>query len=961
MGYSGVLDSGKKISHSILNPEILENAKRRFGRFFRKKEGKLIMYIDVIKGQELNVYVSESLEDPSNVMFPVFKQALQALAGIVGQAREFERYDQRDGDFCRQERLFRYSSNIIAFSGQRGGGKTSTMLSFSRIMQRIGKERKEWGDYQELQSAWKELQNVLFIVLSPLEPSVLEGQQSILSVVLSRLYAYGERLMQEANQEGCDEGWLEYVQRKLTRDLQNCQSGIRGVKYQRDAAPQDLRDLQDINDGARLRQYFSDLVEDLLQLATHRGQREVYWNRIDRETCYQNTADKEAYLVLQLDDADSQIDHSYQVLEDVRKYLVVPKMVILMSADVSIFRHLVLEKYAEEFPTLGKVEEERQPLWADLRRMGSKYLDKLIPSIQLVTLPLLDQLVVQQGDNLELRYLKSKPVGKNELSQPEYVFPWAKDAGLGLQDFLLTAIYQKTGIIFVSHTAYVNNIVPTTMRGTMHLLYLLSTMEDIPSHPRDGELTPESLKKLVERQLPIAEENVSRFSRYFREDWLNSKVTRLDDLAFLRHLSSSARSVQVQLTVDYLLQRYKESLPDGFEREDVDQLDKSSQILLEEFMGALHLKHRTQEDFNLSFAIHALFTLGNHCAIWQQKRKAIKEREKVIRDKMGAPDDLLVFDYAPERTYLPSTYRVPEAMQSVVADLNEVDVVFSIETEDEYTVYREIESELETERTRGESANVFVNCMMRGSPQYGFEEYNFMNFINVVLCLQKVSQKKGMGNQVPDRAKGEENMGYGTQQYRIYEMQERALNIAANWDVQDHIFKKMRDEFPMQVVDSKGGKIPIGKALEEIYDRIDTQLRELNSGVLKKDLYNLENNSRNRDNIRFNGIGESFRYATCNGAMISDIMRDWMLRLLKLSHNNQEMELIWDVSDEERHEQSDGAQLDSDVNRLESSLTGVSHSTNGSSGTSADSFSEQPTTQENGSSEESSTCNGAPE
>ena len=112
------------------------------------------MYIDVIKGQELNVYISESLENPENMMFPVFKQASQALAGIVRQAREFDMYGQRDGDFCKQERLFRYSSNIIAFSGQRGGGKTSTMLSFSKIMQRIGEERK-WDYDQELQSAWK--------------------------------------------------------------------------------------------------------------------------------------------------------------------------------------------------------------------------------------------------------------------------------------------------------------------------------------------------------------------------------------------------------------------------------------------------------------------------------------------------------------------------------------------------------------------------------------------------------------------------------------------------------------------------------------------------------------------------------------------------------------------------------------------------------------------------------------
>ena len=151
-------------------------------------------------------------------------------------------------------------------------------------------------------------------------------------------------------------------------------------------------------------------------MASHGGQRdqEICY-RGQKEICYRNATDREAYLVLQLDDADSQIDHSYQVLEDVRKYLVVPKMVILMSADVSIFRQLVLEKYAEEFPALGSKEEERQPLWADLRRMGSKYLDKLIPSIQLVTLPLLDQLVVQQGNNLELRYLEIKAGGQKRI------------------------------------------------------------------------------------------------------------------------------------------------------------------------------------------------------------------------------------------------------------------------------------------------------------------------------------------------------------------------------------------------------------------------------------------------------------------------------------------------------------------------------------------------------------------
>ena len=701
--------------------------------------------------------------------------------------------------------------------------------------------------------------------------------------------------MWEANQRGGDAEWLECVQRNLTRDFQNCLSGIRGVKYQRDAAPQDLRDLQDINDGARLRQYFSDLVEHLLQLASHGGQRdqEIYY-RGQKEICYRNATDREAYLVLQLDDADSQIDHSYQVLEDVRKYLVVPKMVILMSADVSIFRQLVLEKYAEEFPALGSKEEERQPLWADLRRMGSKYLDKLIPSIQLVTLPLLDQLVVQQGNNLELRYLKSRPVGKNESRQPEYVFPWSQNAGLGLQDFLLTAIYQKTGIIFVTHTAYANNIIPTTMRGTMHLLYLLSTMESIPSHPRDGELTPESLKKLVERQLPIAEENLSRFSRYFREDWLNAKVTRLDDLAFLRHLSSSARSVQVQLTIDYLLKRYEGSLPENFDAKSMAKLDKSSQILLEEFMAALHLKHRTQEDFSLSFAIHTVFTLGNHRAIWQQKRKAVQEREKAIQNEKATPDELLVFDYAPERTYLPDTYRVPEVIQSIQTDLgiecfvSEINEL--IQNEDKKGHDREPISNEEKERSKLEE--FLARCMLR--PFWREEKttrFNFMNFISVLLQLWEV--RKAVGTKIPAET---DKIGYGhTQQYRIYEMQENALSVAANWDVQDYIFKFIQNRLKDKIKDNvQDNCIFAGKLLGDMYGWIDKELGKINSGMLTKKL-----NSEKLelfDASKLNGIAASFRYTGIKKAVIGDIdVAQCMLSMLKKNRRNQEANLQWEA------------------------------------------------------------------
>lgn len=868
------------------------------------------MYIDVIRGQELNVYISESLKDPENMMFPVFKQAMQALAGVVRQAREFDAGELKESDSAWQEKLFRYSSNIIAFSGQRGGGKTSTMLSFSKIMRQMGTRRscgREWAgdaetgisqeildreDQRELKSAWEELKGASFVVLPPIEPSVLEGQQSILSVVLSRLFEYGEKLVQVNQDENNDEN-LECIQRELTRDFQNCLTGIQSIKYQKDAASWDLLSLQNISDGSILRKHVAALVKHLLKLTPRR--------------------EGDTYLVLQLDDADSQIDHAYQVLEDVRRYLVVPRMIILMSADVNIFRQLVLEKYVAEFPTLRGLEEERKPLWEDLRRMRSKYLDKLIPSIQLVTLPLLDQMVVQQGDHLELRYLERRR--KGEPKPEDYVFPWAQDAGLGLQDFLLTAIYQKTGIIFASHTAYVNNIIPTTMRGIMHLLYLLTTMEDIPRHKRDGKLTPENLRNLIKRQLPIAEGNLSRFTRYFQEDWIHARVTNVDDLTFLRKLSSSARSVQVQLTVDYLLKRYEKSRPKGFDAGAVDGLDKNSLILLEEFMAALHQTHRTQEDFHLAFAIHTLFTLGNHRAIWQQKRKEIRDTEE-------SSSELLVFDYAPARTYLPDTYLAPRTIESFKVGSSEVRLAFGTEYEDVGQVCQKMGIGQDGEEGRTKLERFFVECMLQSSPRNeNHLRFHFMNFVSVLLRQSEV--KEGIGAELP---KGLGGIGYGeTQQYRIYEMQEKALCIAANWDVQDHMFKLMRDRLSIGTLDfsqREAGPTCVEILLGGIYDKIDKELMGLNSHMLVKILTEHKQCAPDDTLVKFNGIGQAFRSVGVKGAMMGGVDGvDRMKKILLLDEDNQNAlpKLEEDIN---KKVQESKAKLNKAAEKLKEALTG---------------------------------------
>ena len=74
--------------------------------------------------------------------------------------------------------------------------------------------------------------------------------------------------------------------------------------------------LERLGDSSRLKKQLAELVEQLLRFCCPKG-------------------GKNAYLVLQIDDTDMNIQHAYSILEDLRRYLVIPRLIIVMAADLN--------------------------------------------------------------------------------------------------------------------------------------------------------------------------------------------------------------------------------------------------------------------------------------------------------------------------------------------------------------------------------------------------------------------------------------------------------------------------------------------------------------------------------------------------------------------------------------------------------------------------------------------------
>lgn len=571
--------------------------------------------LKIRKGEELKVYVSQDLCEETSIMCGIYRQTLRAVAGIVERTQEFHQH-RKPSDRQLDEDLLSFGSNVIAFSAQRGCGKTSTMLSVSWMLEGLNRKTLNDDNHQFLSDKDREaLSSAHFHVLSPISPSVLEEQQNILYVVLARLYDYALDLIRDHD---CGKNSMIYSSRdsasqldRLRTELQSCYDGILGVKQKTDDMPRDILELQEICDGLSLCRRFYYLVK--------------------RITSY--LGNENHYLVLQLDDADSQVQNSFGVLEDVRKYLQIPNLIVLMSADVELIQDLVRQDFEKYFPGRRDDDAFRKRLMRTCR----KYIDKLIPPTHLMNLPQLDASIDQYSDQLHLQYLDAE----NRL-----VFPWSEDHPL--QDMLLLLIYIKTGVIFVKPDSNVHSIIPTTLRGLRQIIKMLSDMEDIPQIQNPAVFsTRNRLAEVLQRQIAIQETNLSQFADYFCNDWIYVKVTIQQDRDFLTMLRDANGELYVPLTIDYLCNRYSLEKPRAV-----------NSVSLDSIMYSLQKQRTSQEDGYLLFSIRTLFTLKHH-------KMALAQKHGAINDFQHNEDLPFAVDYDPYKLHLSRSYLVNDAIRSV--------------------------------------------------------------------------------------------------------------------------------------------------------------------------------------------------------------------------------------------------------------------------------------------------------
>lgn len=418
-------------------------------------------------------------------------------------------------------------SNVISFCADRGQGKTSAMLSYATALSNIGVAGDgEWENRRDL--FWKNTSvcKYSFEVLQSIDPTELEPEDSILKVVLSQMYVRFQAVYEREYTEHCTYSRAQpYSQEDDVASLQDLfltcfHLADRLNDDKRKAVPLDAEDelayISETGAGMNTRVVLYKLLAKYLTFITRKS---------------------DSFLVIPIDDADLNTNRVYNILEDIRKYLQLPRVLVLMATNITQMESIVEQHFLDEYES-----SLRQPNGmvnaARCHQIAENYLEKVLPGTRRLYLPNLQDEFKSRATAFRISYIDPKT--QEDILEDTYTRERMHDADAkenvktdrwDYQEQLLYFLHKKTGLIFLPSEDTLCPFLPDNMRGLMHFLAFLNDMEDtVPEIEQDGESGYRAIVRWYQgKDEPDARNqwinNLHRFQRYLVDIWSASNLS----------------------------------------------------------------------------------------------------------------------------------------------------------------------------------------------------------------------------------------------------------------------------------------------------------------------------------------------------------------------------------------------------------------------------------------------------
>ncbi len=400
---------------------------------------------------EENRIVVEDINDrvlESSIFSEPYRYALDALNSY------FKSMPKEKDERLSEDELWR--NNIFAFIGDRGTGKTSCMQSIAKLL----------VDSPKLQEDNPVLTEK-FYKIDMVDPSFVDNDSNVVGVILANLY---KQYSKYSSEHACnDRKRIELASRfdRVQRDF--CR-----MMADQNVAEDDLEALSTLSAAIDLKQSMLELIDCFMSYIGQEG----------------------AILLIPIDDIDLHSKDATYMVEQIRKYLVLPNVVVLMAVKMSQLAKLKRLQYSKEYQDARNTLSD-----TELDEMVEKYLTKLVPYGHRVYMP--DAtfywnalLTIKNGEDIEHK-------------------------NVSIRQFIPELIFRKTRYLFYNSSIKTSYIVPDNLRELRQLLCLLYEMNDYFNKVGD-EMREEVNNKMI-------------FKKYLFQSWM------------MNHLDANSQSLVKEL------------------------------------------------------------------------------------------------------------------------------------------------------------------------------------------------------------------------------------------------------------------------------------------------------------------------------------------------------------------------------------------------------------------------------
>ena len=432
----------------------------------------------IIKGREFKV-VDNHFINEDDLFIEQYKQAAKMLNTIVNERDENA---ESKSPFMNE-----YENNIIAFCGERGEGKSSAMLTFINSLYDIGLEREE--DFEKeskrynLFEQYRNLNRNHFADPIVVDPSQFDKVHNILDIILAKLYR-NFMLKYEENNRCAD----EYITRQLQNQFQKVYREVSMINNQSKMLDDEFDYEGNIGKLSKLGES-TGLKEDLQKLI------EWYLEFIGKSSVSEK---KKQYLIIAVDDLDLCNSNAYKMTEQIRKYLILPEVVIIMAVKVEQLELCVEEKTFSDFKEIvsaSKLDNKARQSRIDteIQNMSERYVAKLIPKARRIYLP-----KAQSLENVQVIYRTA-----------ENKIIWKSNEEESLVNAVLRLIRERTGMIFLSEESGISYLLPNNLRDMVNWIVFVADMPKIDD---------------IKERDDVYLSNIKNFSQYFNGEWITRQV-----------------------------------------------------------------------------------------------------------------------------------------------------------------------------------------------------------------------------------------------------------------------------------------------------------------------------------------------------------------------------------------------------------------------------------------------------